>query len=600
MCGIYGGICGLKKVNIWKYLGKYKKDAALTLFKVFEVLCELTVPLLMANIIDVGIANGDTGYILKMGAVLLLVAAFSLSATIVAQYFAAKASMGFASEVRRALFSHIGTLSYTEIDKSGTDTLITRLTSDVNQLGSGMNLTLRLVLRSPLVVFGAVIMAFTIDTRAALIFVVTVPALALVVFAIMLITMPLYRKVQSSLDKILGLTRENITGARVIRAFCMEDGERESFSLKNGELKSRQLFVGKISALMDPLTFIIVNAATIILLRSGAVRVYDGAITQGELVALVNYMSQILTELLKLANLIITISKSLASASRITDALSTESEAETGSLDAREADKSSPILEFRDVGIKYAGAGSEALCGVNLTVNRGDTVGIIGGTGSGKSTLVNLIPRYYDATEGELLFCGRDIRDYNRKSLRSMTGVVSQSAPLFSGTIRENIAFGRGVGTGEDEVSDEKIMNALDTAQALDFVSARDGGLDSEITEGGRNLSGGQRQRLTIARALVRDPEILILDDSASALDFATDARLRGAIARLSPEMTVFIVSQRAASVRYADKIVVLDDGKPVGVGTHDELIESCPVYENIYYSQFERKDKKDETEGAK
>ncbi|MCD7747273.1 MAG: ABC transporter ATP-binding protein/permease [Firmicutes bacterium] len=590
----------MKKVNIWKYLGKYKKDAALTLFKVFEVICELTVPLLMANIIDVGIANGDTGYILKMGAVLLLVAVFSLSATIVAQYFAAKASMGFASEVRRALFSHIGTLSYTEIDKSGTDTLITRLTSDVNQLGSGMNLTLRLVLRSPLVVFGAVIMAFTIDTRAALIFVVTVPALALVVFAIMLITMPLYRKVQSSLDKILGLTRENITGARVIRAFCMEDGERESFSVKNGELKSRQLFVGKISALMDPLTFIIVNAATIILLRSGAVRVYDGAITQGELVALVNYMSQILTELLKLANLIITISKSLASASRITDALSTESEEETGSLDARKADKSSPILEFRDVGIKYAGAGSEALCGVNLTVNRGDTVGIIGGTGSGKSTLVNLIPRYYDATEGELLFCGRDIRDYDRKSLRSMTGVVSQSAPLFSGTIRENIAFGRGVGTGEDEVSDEKIMNALGTAQALDFVSARDGGLDSEITEGGRNLSGGQRQRLTIARALVRDPEILILDDSASALDFATDARLRGAIARLSPEMTVFIVSQRAASVRYADKIVVLDDGKPVGVGTHDELIESCPVYENIYYSQFERKDKKGETEGAK
>ncbi|MCD8314056.1 MAG: ABC transporter ATP-binding protein/permease [Firmicutes bacterium] len=590
----------MKKVNIWKYLGKYKKDAALTLFKVFEVICELTVPLLMANIIDVGIANGNTGYILKMGAVLLLVAVFSLSATIVAQYFAAKASMGFASEVRRALFSHIGTLSYTEIDKSGTDTLITRLTSDVNQLGSGMNLTLRLVLRSPLVVFGAVIMAFTIDTRAALIFVVTVPALALVVFAIMLITMPLYRKVQSSLDKILGLTRENITGARVIRAFCMEDGERESFSVKNGELKSRQLFVGKISALMDPLTFIIVNAATIILLRSGAVRVYDGAITQGELVALVNYMSQILTELLKLANLIITISKSLASASRITDALSTESEEETGSLDAREADKSSPILEFRDVGIKYAGAGSEALCGVNLTVNRGDTVGIIGGTGSGKSTLVNLIPRYYDATEGELLFCGRDIRDYDRKSLRSMTGVVSQSAPLFSGTIRENIAFGRGVGTGEDEVSDEKIMNALGTAQALDFVSARDGGLDSEITEGGRNLSGGQRQRLTIARALVRDPEILILDDSASALDFATDARLRGAIARLSPEMTVFIVSQRAASVRYADKIVVLDDGKPVGVGTHDELIESCPVYENIYYSQFERKDKKGETEGAK
>ncbi|MCD7712578.1 MAG: ABC transporter ATP-binding protein/permease, partial [Firmicutes bacterium] len=490
--------------------------------------------------------------------------------------------------------------AYTEIDKSGTDTLITRLTSDVNQLGSGMNLTLRLVLRSPLVVFGAVIMAFTIDTRATLIFVVTVPALALVVFAIMLITMPLYRKVQSSLDKILGLTRENITGARVIRAFCMEDGERESFSVKNGELKSRQLFVGRISALMDPLTFIIVNAATIILLRSGAVRVYDGAITQGELVALVNYMSQILTELLKLANLIITISKSLASASRITDTLSTESEEETGSLDAREADKSSPILEFRDVGIKYAGAGSEALCGVNLTVNRGDTVGIIGGTGSGKSTLVNLIPRYYDATEGELLFCGRDIRDYDRKSLRSMTGVVSQSAPLFSGTIRENIAFGRGVGTGEDEVSDEKIMNALGTAQALDFVSARDGGLDSEITEGGRNLSGGQRQRLTIARALVRDPEILILDDSASALDFATDARLRGAIARLSPEMTVFIVSQRAASVRYADKIVVLDDGKPVGVGTHDELIESCPVYENIYYSQFERKDKKGETEGAK
>ncbi|MCD8312352.1 MAG: ABC transporter ATP-binding protein/permease [Firmicutes bacterium] len=590
----------MKKVNIWKYLGKYKKDAALTLFKVFEVLCELTVPLIMANKNAVGIANGDTGYILKLGAVLLLVAVFSLSATIVAQYFAAKASMGFASEVRRALFSHIGTLSYTEIDKSGTDTLITRLTSDVNQLGSGMNLTLRLVLRSPLIVFGAVIMAFTIDTRAALIFVVTVPALALVVFAIMLITMPLYRKVQSSLDKILGLTRENITGARVIRAFCMEDGERESFSLKNGELKSRQLFVGKISALMDPLTFIIVNAATIILLRSGAVRVYDGAITQGELVALVNYMSQILTELLKLANLIITISKSLASASRITDALSTESEEETGVLDAREADKSSPILEFRDVGIKYAGAGSEALCGVNLTVNRGDTVGIIGGTGSGKSTLVNLIPRYYDATEGELLFCGRDIRDYDRKSLRSMTGVVSQSAPLFSGTIRENIAFGRDVGTGEDEVSDEKIMSALDTAQALDFVSARDGGLDSEITEGGRNLSGGQRQRLTIARALVRDPEILILDDSASALDFATDARLRGAIARLSPEMTVFIVSQRAASVRYADKIVVLDDGKPVGVGTHDELIESCPVYENIYYSQFERKDKKGEMEGAK
>lgn len=575
--------------NLWKYMAAYRKESILgPLFKLLEASFELFVPLVMAAIIDTGIKNADSGYIVRMGLLLIALAAVGLACSLTAQYFAAKASVGFAARIRQALFSHIQSLSYTELDTLGTDTLITRMTSDLNQLQNGMNLALRLLLRSPFVVFGAMIMAFTIDVKAALIFVVTVPALCIVVFGIMLWTMPLYKRVQGALDKVLGQTRENLTGVRVLRAFRMERAEEQRFERQNEELTHRQLFVGRISALMNPLTFIIVNAATIVLIRTGAVRVDEGILTQGQVVALVNYMSQILVELVKMANLIISITKALACASRIDKVLRIPSSMESGA-GVRKAEEDVPYLEFRAVGLRFAGAGSESVSNLNFAVQKGQTIGVIGGTGSGKSTLVNLIPRFYDATSGEVLLNGCNVKDYRLEELRDLVGVVPQKAVLFTGTIRDNLLFGRGEKQGT--VTDEALYQALETAQAKEFVTEKNRGLDYVLNQGGKNLSGGQRQRLTIARALVRKPEVLILDDSASALDFATDAKLRRAIRGLGRGMTVFIVSQRAASVRYADQIIVMDDGEIAGIGTHDDLLASCEVYQEIYYSQFPKEE---------
>lgn len=579
--------------DLWKYLAPYKKESILgPLFKLLEASFELFVPLVMAAIIDRGIATQDTGYILRMGLILVVLAIIGLTCALTAQYFAAKASVGFATGIKSALFAHIQTLSYTELDTLGTDTLITRMTSDMNQVQNGMNLTLRLLLRSPFVVFGAVIMAFSINVRAALIFAVAVPLLCVVVFGIMLWTMPLYKKVQASLDRVLGLTRENLTGARVLRAFRMERAEEERFRAQNEELTARQLFVGRISAMMNPVTFIIINVATVILLWSGAIRVDNGILSQGEVIALVNYMSQILVELVKMANLIINITKALACADRVSSVMKIETTmkpVEQSMVPVAKGDENAPILEMRNVGLTYAGAGESSLDHLNLKVQKGQTVGIIGGTGSGKSSLVNLIPRYYDATEGEVLLAGRNIKEYLLDEVRDLVGMVPQKAVLFTGTIRDNLLFGRD--KDASEVSDEDLNVALETAQAKDFVDSRPNGLDDLLTQGGKNLSGGQKQRLTIARALVRKPKILILDDSASALDFATDARLRQAIRHLDPEMTVFIVSQRTASVRFADQIIVLEDGQIAGTGTHEELLENCEVYQEIYYSQFPKQE---------
>lgn len=579
--------------DLWKYLAPYKKESILgPLFKLLEASFELFVPLVMAAIIDRGIATQDTGYILRMGLILVVLAIIGLTCALTAQYFAAKASVGFATGIKSALFAHIQTLSYTELDTLGTDTLITRMTSDMNQVQNGMNLTLRLLLRSPFVVFGAVIMAFSINVRAALIFAVAVPLLCVVVFGIMLWTMPLYKKVQASLDRVLGLTRENLTGARVLRAFRMERAEEERFRAQNEELTARQLFVGRISAMMNPVTFIIINVATVILLWSGAIRVDNGILSQGEVIALVNYMSQILVELVKMANLIINITKALACADRVSSVMKIETTmkpVEQSMVPVAKGDENAPVLEMRNVGLTYAGAGESSLDHLNLKVQKGQTVGIIGGTGSGKSSLVNLIPRYYDATEGEVLLAGRNIKEYLLDEVRDLVGMVPQKAVLFTGTIRDNLLFGRD--KDASEVSDEDLNVALETAQAKDFVDSRPNGLDDLLTQGGKNLSGGQKQRLTIARALVRKPKILILDDSASALDFATDARLRQAIRHLDPEMTVFIVSQRTASVRFADQIIVLEDGQIAGTGTHEELLENCEVYQEIYYSQFPKQE---------
>ncbi|MCI7276280.1 MAG: ABC transporter ATP-binding protein/permease [Cuneatibacter sp.] len=579
--------------DLWKYLAPYKKESILgPLFKLLEASFELFVPLVMAAIIDRGIATQDTGYILRMGLILVVLAIIGLTCALTAQYFAAKASVGFATGIKSALFAHIQTLSYTELDTLGTDTLITRMTSDMNQVQNGMNLTLRLLLRSPFVVFGAVIMAFSINVRAALIFAVAVPLLCVVVFGIMLWTMPLYKKVQASLDRVLGLTRENLTGARVLRAFRMERAEEERFRAQNEELTARQLFVGRISAMMNPVTFIIINVATVILLWSGAIRIDNGILSQGEVIALVNYMSQILVELVKMANLIINITKALACADRVSSVMKIETTmkpVEQSMVPVAKGDENAPVLEMRNVGLTYAGAGESSLDHLNLKVQKGQTVGIIGGTGSGKSSLVNLIPRYYDATEGEVLLAGRNIKEYLLDEVRDLVGMVPQKAVLFTGTIRDNLLFGRD--KDASEVSDEDLNVALETAQAKDFVDSRPNGLDDLLTQGGKNLSGGQKQRLTIARALVRKPKILILDDSASALDFATDARLRQAIRHLDPEMTVFIVSQRTASVRFADQIIVLEDGQIAGTGTHEELLENCEVYQEIYYSQFPKQE---------
>ncbi|MGN0142724.1 MAG: ABC transporter ATP-binding protein [Roseburia sp.] len=575
------------------YLKDYKKESVLgPLFKLLEATFELIVPLVMAAIIDEGVKNSDMGYIARMCLVLVLLALIGLSCSITAQYFAAKAAVGFATKLRHALFSHIESLSFAEMDQVGTATLITRMTSDVNQVQNGVNLFLRLLLRSPFIVFGAMIMAFTIDVKAALVFVVTIPLLSIVVFGIMLISIPLYKKVQAALDKVLGITRENLTGSRVIRAFNKEADEMAQFYDKNDALTRIQLYVGRISALMNPVTFIIVNSATLVLIWTGALQVDGGLLTQGEVVALVNYMSQILVELVKLANLIININKSIACGNRIQNIFELKPSVTDGTdaagLAASEhsgekTENTDIAVEFEHVGLAYGGASEEALTDIHFSVKRGETIGIIGGTGSGKSSVVNLIPRFYDVVSGTVRVDGKDVREYPLEELRGKVGTVLQKAVLFKGTIRENLKW------GNPSATEEELWEALAVAQAKEFVETKDGGLDYEIEQGGRNLSGGQRQRLTIARAVVKKPEILILDDSASALDFATDAKLRMAIREMGNAMTVFIVSQRAASIQYADKILVLDDGHIAGIGTHEELLAGCEVYQEIYYSQFRK-----------
>ena len=568
------------------YLKDYKKESILApLFKLLEAFFELLVPLVMANIIDYGISNRNMGYIGKMGLLLLLLGVVGLASSITAQFFAAKAAVGFSTKLRQALFDHIEDLSFTDIDKAGTSTMITRMTSDVNQVQSGINMTLRLFLRSPIIVFGAMIMAFTIDVKCALIFVVAIPLLSIVVFGIILSTIPMYKKVQSRLDQVLGITRENLTGVRVIRAFHQEAKEEERFRENNEALSAMQIFVGKISACMNPVTYIIVNGAIIALIYTGAVQVNIGNLSQGEVVAIINYMNQILVELVKLANLIVTMTKALACAERVASVFDIGADAAyVGAQNqklADKVDKSAPFLDFKHVSLTYQGAGAPTLQDMNFTVNRGDTVGIIGGTGSGKTSLVNLIPGFYPATEGEILLEGRDIRTMSDEELRGRIGVVPQKAVLFKGTIRSNLQWGK------PDAAEEEMWKALELAQASEVVDGKPGKLDATVAQNGKNFSGGQRQRLTIARALVRYPEILILDDSASALDYATDAKLRAAIRTLEDKTTTFIVSQRASTIRHADKIIVLDDGEIAGMGTHDELLKDCTVYQEIYYSQY-------------
>lgn len=572
--------------RLMMYLKDYKKESILApLFKLLEAFFELMVPLVMANIIDYGISNRNMGYIGKMGLLLLLLGVVGLASSITAQFFAAKAAVGFSTKLRQALFDHIEDLSFTDIDKAGTSTMITRMTSDVNQVQSGINMTLRLFLRSPIIVFGAMIMAFTIDVKCALIFVVAIPLLSIVVFGIILSTIPMYKKVQSRLDQVLGITRENLTGVRVIRAFHQEAKEEERFRENNEALSAMQIFVGKISACMNPVTYVIVNGAIIALIYTGAVQVNIGNLSQGEVVAIINYMNQILVELVKLANLIVTMTKALACAERVASVFDIGADAVyVGVQDqklADKVDKSAPFLDFKHVSLTYQGAGAPTLQDMNFTVNRGDTVGIIGGTGSGKTSLVNLIPGFYPATEGEILLEGRDIRTMSDEELRGRIGVVPQKAVLFKGTIRSNLQWGK------PDAAEEEMWKALELAQASEVVEGKDGKLDATVAQNGKNFSGGQRQRLTIARALVREPEILILDDSASALDYATDAKLRAALRTLEDKTTTFIVSQRASTIRHADKIIVLDDGEIAGMGTHDELLKDCTVYQEIYYSQY-------------
>lgn len=572
--------------RLMMYLKDYKKESILApLFKLLEAFFELLVPLVMANIIDYGISNRNMGYIGKMGLLLLLLGVVGLASSITAQFFAAKAAVGFSTQLRQALFDHIEDLSFTDIDKAGTSTMITRMTSDVNQVQSGINMTLRLFLRSPIIVFGAMIMAFTIDVKCALIFVVAIPLLSVVVFGIILSTIPMYKKVQSKLDQVLGITRENLTGVRVIRAFHQEAKEADRFRENNEALSAMQIFVGKISACMNPVTYIIVNGAIIALIYTGAVQVNIGNLSQGEVVAIINYMNQILVELVKLANLIVTMTKALACAERVASVFDIGADAAyVGAQDqklADKVDKSAPFLDFKHVSLTYQGAGAPTLQDMNFTVNRGDTVGIIGGTGSGKTSLVNLIPGFYPATEGEILLEGRDIRTMSDEELRGRIGVVPQKAVLFKGTIRSNLQWGK------PDATEEEMWKALELAQVSEVVDGKPGKLDATVAQNGKNFSGGQRQRLTIARALVRNPEILILDDSASALDYATDAKLRAAIRTLEDKTTTFIVSQRASTIRHADKIIVLDDGEIAGMGTHDELLKDCTVYQEIYYSQY-------------
>lgn len=568
--------------SLLRYLGSYKKESILApLFKLLEALFELFVPLVMARIIDIGIKNGDIGYILKMGGLLILLGIIGLVCSLTAQYFAAKAAVGFGTALRHDLFQHIQSLSYSEVDTVGTSTLITRMTSDINQVQAGVNLFLRLFMRSPFIVFGAMIMAFTIDWKAAMIFVITIPALSVVVFGIMLVSIPMYRKVQSRLDRVTQLTRENLVGARVIRAFNRQKDERENFTEANALLMKVQVFVGKITALLNPVTYIIINVAIVVLLWVGANQVNNGIILQGAVVALVNYMSQILVELVKLANLIINITKSLACANRIQNVMELKpSLTEYSTTEVKETN-SENYIEFDHVTFAYQNAKEPSLTDISFKVKKGQTIGIIGGTGSGKSSLINLIPRFYDATKGKITVDGTDIKRYPLNQIRTMVGIVPQKAVLFKGTIAENMRWGK------KDATEAEMMEALKTAQAAEVVEGKEGGLNADILQGGKNLSGGQRQRLTIARALVKKPEILILDDSASALDYATDAKLRKAIKKMDRNMTVFIVSQRSTTIQYADQIIVLDDGKMVGIGKHEELLRSCEVYQEIYYSQF-------------
>ena len=576
----------MKKLLI--YLKDYKIESVLApLFKMLEALFELFVPIVMAKVIDIGIPLGDRNYVIRMCLIMILLGLIGLICSITAQYFSAKAACGFAAKLRHSLFEHIQTLSFTEMDTIGTSTLITRMTSDINQVQNGVNMFLRLFMRSPFIVVGAMVAAFIIDVRSAIIFAVAIPLLSVIVFIIMYVSIPLYKKVQSRLDTVLGITRENLTGARVIRAFHKEEGEIERFEEANESLSSLQIFVGKISALMNPATYAVVNLSIVAIIWVGGIRVNTGAISQGEVVALINYMSQILVELIKLANLIVLINKAIACGNRVQSVFEISSSMVESPSQSGDTDTDMSV-EFKDVSLRYGSSETDSLSEITFSAKKGETIGIIGGTGSGKSSIVNMIPRFYDAFSGEVLVDGKNVKDYSIKALRGKVGVVPQKAVLFNGTIRENLLW------GNENASDEDIYEALKISQAIDVVEGRRKGLDSEVAQGGKNFSGGQRQRLTIARALVRKPEILILDDSASALDFATDAALRKAIREMENSPTVFIVSQRASSIQYADKIIVLDDGRIAGIGSHDSLLESCGVYQEIYYSQFPKNRKED------
>ena len=571
--------------RLLSYMKAYRKECLLgPLFKMLEASFELLVPLVVASMVDVGIRGRDVSYVLRMGGILVLLGIIGLACSLTAQYFAARAATGAATAMRNNLFSHIAGLSYTEIDQIGASTLITRMTSDINQVQNGINMTLRLLLRSPFVVFGAMIMAFTVDVRAAMVFAVTIPVLCVIVFGIMLVSMPLYQSVQRQLDRVLLTTRENLMGVRVIRAFNRQDSEKEKFEKENSGLVQMQVFVGKISALLNPVTYVIINLATVVVIWVGGQQTDSGIISQGQVIALVNYMSQILVELIKMANLIILISKAVACMKRVDGVFQMESSLKDGEKISQDH-PAFPKVEFANVSFAYGGSKSDSLSGVSFKAMRGQTVGVIGGTGSGKSSLVNLIPRFYDAGEGQVLVDGTDVREYSMETLRSVIGTVPQKAVLFKGTLRENMRWGK------PDASDEEIYAALETAQARDFVDQKGQGLELPIDQGGHNLSGGQRQRLTIARALVRCPQILILDDSASALDFATDARLRKAIRSRTKDMTVFIVSQRASAIRNADQILVLDDGRLAGMGTHRELLKTCEVYREICLSQLSKEE---------
>lgn len=580
------------------YLKEYKKECVLApLFKLLEASFELIVPLVMAAIIDKGIAGGDRGYIFKMGGILVLLALIGLTCSVTAQFFAAKAAVGFSTKLRHSLFAHIETLGFSEMDTVGTSTLITRMTSDINQAQSGVNMALRLFLRSPFIVVGAMVMAFTVNVRAALIFVVTIPLLSVVVLALMALSVPLYKKVQSGLDAILGHTRENLEGARVIRAFHKEETEREQFYDSNDFLTNMQMLVGRISTLMNPLTYIIINCAILAVIWTGGKQVYMGILTQGEVVALVNYMSQILVELIKFANLTVSVNKAIACGNRVQEIFEVKSsmphdisgketpvirEASNGKIPPQDTER---YVEFDHVSMTYQGSAEEALTDISFSVKKGQTIGIIGGTGSGKSSLVNLIPRFYDVSSGRVSVDGKDVRDYDLTALRDKIGVVMQKAVLFQGSIADNLRWGKA------DATEDQLWQALEVSQAKDVVEKKEGGLAFFIEQGGRNLSGGQKQRLTIARAVVKDPDILILDDSASALDFATDAKLRAALRGFQGEKTIFIVSQRTSSIQFADQILVMDDGALVGCGTHEQLLNSCDIYREIYESQFKKED---------